>query len=110
MGQVTESFALGENWILRVRIPNSVLKFCWCKGSLTLNGTSLTMNEIKNGVVEFCLIPETQIRTHLATLKTGEAVCLEPDSMAKAVYEILKKFSANNEFINSDLKIKTSET
>lgn len=110
MGEIVESHSLGENWILKIRIPETVLKFCWRKGSLTVNGTSLTINEMVDGVIEHCLIPETQTRTHLASLKIGDLVCLEPDSMTKAVYETLKNFTTNNDWANTNYKPKTSET
>jgi riboflavin synthase len=101
MGEVIESHHQGENWMLKIKVPVNVKPYCWRKGSLTVNGTSLTINEMSSlkqnseHYVELCLIPETQKRTNLPLLKSGEYVCLEPDSMAKAIYEILKQEGRN---------------
>jgi riboflavin synthase len=105
IGQIVESQSLGENWILNVQIPPTVRPYCWYKGSLTVNGTSLTINQIKENTIEHCLIPETQKRTNLANLKVGDSVCLEPDSMAKAVFEMLKQFNAQSDNAQSNIEI-----
>ncbi len=85
LGEVVRSEALGESWILDVRAPQKILKFVWPKGSITLHGVSLTVNSIENDVISVCLVPETQKRTNLATLKAGNTINLEADYMAKAV-------------------------
>jgi riboflavin synthase len=91
IGEVVASQALGENWLLKIRVPQAIKAYCWYKGSLTVNGTSLTINQIDENLIEHCLIPETQKRTNLSALKVGDSVNLEPDSMAKAIFAVLKQ-------------------
>jgi riboflavin synthase len=100
IGKITKSEPLGENWMIDVQIPQHIKTFCWRKGSLTVNGTSLTINQVSSNTVEHCLIPETQKRTNLSMLKVGDSVNLEPDSSAKAIFEMFNKF-LNPELIKS---------
>ena len=85
LGVVTKSEASGASWLLEVQAPESLLPYIWKKGSLTIHGVSLTVNEIKNSAIAVCLIPETLKRTNLGQLKIGDKVNLEPDFMARAV-------------------------
>ncbi len=110
MGQVIESSKQGENWFLNISIPQNIQKFCWSKGSLTVNGVSLTINDITqlsslsenltntnfHISAEFCLIPETQKRTNLPLLKLGDSVCLEADYMVKTIFQGVKNGELKN--------------
>ena len=93
MGKIVKSQYEGESLLLSVSIPENMHSYCWKKGSLTINGVSLTINELsgeQNKTVEVCLIPETVKRTNLGLLKVGEEVTLEPDYMARAVLHGIK--------------------
>jgi riboflavin synthase len=90
LGTVTKSEGAGENWFLDVQVADSILPFIWKKGSITLNGVSLTVNEIKGSVASMGLIPETLKRTNLGELKVGGFVNVEPDYMAKALQRMLQ--------------------
>lgn len=85
LGEVLRSEAQGESWFLDVRVPKTILRFVWPKGSITLHGVSLTVNNIEKDVVSVCLVPETQKRTNLTSLKIGGPINVEADYMAKAV-------------------------
>jgi riboflavin synthase len=85
LGLVTASRHDGESLFLDFEVKDSVLPFLWKKGSITLNGTSLTVNVLEGRRVGVCLIPETQKRTNLGDLKVGETVTVEPDYMARAM-------------------------
>lgn len=85
MGLVTRSEAQGESWFLDVRLTAPLLSLVWKKGSITLNGVSLTVNQIAGDIVSVCLIPETIKRTNLASLAIGDSVNVETDYMAKAL-------------------------
>ncbi len=85
MGHVVERLLEGESLFLKVEIKDSVRPFIWKKGSITLNGCSLTVNEVAGNTISVCLIPETQKRTNLGELKLGDLVTVEPDYMARAV-------------------------
>lgn len=86
---VVKSEPLGENWLLTVLLPEELKKFCWKKGSIALQGVSLTINALENNHAEVCLIPETQRRTNLTQYKVGEFISCEPDLYAKAAIQAL---------------------
>ena len=84
LAQIKDCRSVGESFFIQVSLPQSILPFVWKKGSITLNGVILTVNELENDSIEVCLIPETQKRTNLATFKKGDFLNVEPDWMAKA--------------------------
>jgi riboflavin synthase len=83
--EVVRSYDQGGSWMLDIKIPASIAAFVWPKGSLALNGVSLTINSIEKDILGFCLIPETVQRTNLASLKAGDFVLVEADQMARAL-------------------------
>ncbi len=93
---------------LRVAVADSLLPYFWQKGSITLNGVSLTVNQVKtparslspaaahpvkpvHGEISVTLIPETLARTNLAELKVGDQVTIEIDQMARALMQMLEQ-------------------
>nr|WP_295904059.1 riboflavin synthase [uncultured Bdellovibrio sp.] len=90
LGTVTRASLEGESFFLDVKVKNTILPFVWKKGSVTLNGVSLTVNELNNDTVSVCLIPETLKRTNLGDLKVGSVVNVEPDYMARAIQRSLE--------------------
>lgn len=91
MLKVTKSYALGDNWILAVELTPELKEFCWKKGSVSINGVSLTINALEDLELEVCLIPETQKRTNLSHYKLGDKIGFEPDSFAKAISHVLSQ-------------------
>lgn len=85
LAEVLRAELEGESFFLSVKVSSSIVPYVWKKGSITINGVSLTVNEFKNSVVEVCLIPETLKRTNLGNLKSGQVVNIEPDYIARAV-------------------------
>lgn len=85
LGEITFAQQQGESFFLRVKVQNTILPYIWKKGSITLNGVSLTVNELQGSEVEVCLIPETLKRTNLGSLAPGQKINVEPDYMARAV-------------------------
>ncbi len=94
LAEVTRAELLGESFSLDVKVASSVLPYVWKKGSITINGVSLTVNELKGSVVEVCLIPETLKRTNLGALKVGQVANIEPDYMARAVVAATRNVEA----------------
>ncbi|WP_374074830.1 riboflavin synthase [Bdellovibrio bacteriovorus] len=90
LGTVIRAELDGESFFLDVKVKNTILPFVWKKGSVTLNGVSLTVNELNNDIVSVCLIPETLKRTNLGELKVGSSVNVEPDYMARAIQRSLE--------------------
>jgi riboflavin synthase len=90
LGTITRADHQGESFYLDVKIQKSLGSFVWKKGSITLNGVSLTVNEVNETsegdfIVSVCLIPETLKRTNLGEMKIGSRLNVEPDYMARAV-------------------------
>ncbi|KYG68200.1 riboflavin synthase subunit alpha [Bdellovibrio bacteriovorus] len=90
LGEVLRSDLEGESLFIDVKVKDSILPFVWKKGSITLNGVSLTVNELKDNIVSVCLIPETIKRTNLGEIKKGSSVNVEPDYMARAIQRSLE--------------------
>ena len=85
LATVVKAAGTAESWFLDVKVASHLEALIWKKGSITLHGVSLTVNEVKDGVVSVCLIPETLKRTNLGMLKVGDTVNVEPDYFAKAL-------------------------
>lgn len=90
LGKVTRASLEGESFFLDVEVEESVLPYVWKKGSVTLNGVSLTVNELNGKTVSVCLIPETLKRTNLGDMKVGSTINIEPDYMARAIQRSLE--------------------
>lgn len=90
LGKVLRAEAIGESFFLDVEVETSILPFVWTKGSITLNGVSLTVNQVQQRVLSVCLIPETMKRTNLGELKFNGSVNVEPDYMARAVQRAIE--------------------
>ncbi len=94
VGEVIEFSDLGESWNLVIRAPQALSKYIALKGSITINGVSLTINQvadIKSGACEFSvnLIPHTLAMTNLKNLRAGSLVNLEVDLIARYVERML---------------------
>lgn len=77
-------------WIdLEIDVPDDVLRLCIDRGSITVNGTSLTVMGVDAAGVRVQLIPETQHRTNLGSLAPGDLVNLEADVIARYVARLL---------------------
>ncbi len=77
-------------WLdLEIDLPDSVLRYCIDRGSITVNGTSLTVMGVLEHGIRVQLIPETQQRTNLGELAPGDLVNLEADVIARYVARLL---------------------
>ena len=99
MGQVSHFAQVGESWELRVLAPASLAKYLAYKGSITINGVSLTVNRIADVPggceVSINLIPHTVSNTALHRLHAGAKVNLEIDLIARYVERMLGSGAAN---------------
>ena len=80
-----------RGWILKVEVPDTVGGYLIEKGSITIDGVSLTVAELEGTVVEVALIPETLERTTLDRLGEGDPVNLESDCLARMVGKLLER-------------------
>jgi riboflavin synthase len=93
VGSVLAMDPVGESWELRILAPQGLRKFLAYKGSITVNGVSLTVNRVDDRAdgteLSINLIPHTVENTALNTLKAGSRVNLEIDLIARYVERML---------------------
>jgi riboflavin synthase len=93
IGTVTQFAQVSESWELRVLAPPPLAKFLAYKGSITVNGVSLTVNrvaDVSGGCeISINLIPHTVENTTLGTLSAGSRVNLEIDTVARYVERMM---------------------
>jgi riboflavin synthase len=89
VGRVVHLKPEGENWWLAVRIPNEVARYVAMKGSIAVDGISLTIAGWRDNVAEMAIIPYTYAHTNLRERTPGDAVNLECDILAKYVERLL---------------------
>lgn len=89
VGEVIQFEPEGENYQLSIQVPAELLKYIMVKGSVTINGVSLTVNRIEGKIFDVNLIPHTLAETNLKLLKVGEAVNLETDLLARYVERLM---------------------
>jgi riboflavin synthase len=89
VGEVVEFDDLGESWKLLIRAPQSLAKFIAIKGSITVNGVSLTINQAQGNEFALNLIPHTLAMTNLKNLTAGSRVNLEVDLIARYVERMM---------------------
>lgn len=80
-----------EDVRLALELPSVVLDYCVPKGSVALNGVSLTVASLKGRILEVALIPYTLQKTNLGDLKPGDGVNVETDVIGRYVVTALKK-------------------
>ena len=90
VGEVIEFSDLGESWKLDIRAPQALAKYIAIKGSITLNGVSLTINQASGNKFSVNLIPHTVVMTNLKSLRTGSRVNLEIDLIARYVERMMQ--------------------
>jgi riboflavin synthase len=90
VGRVTSLKPEGENWWLAVRVPDAVARFVAMKGSIALDGISLTIAGWHEGVVDIAIIPYTYDFTNVKNMAVGDAVNVEADMLAKYVERLLE--------------------
>jgi riboflavin synthase len=95
VGRVVEFIAEGESWRLEVEVPAALARFVARKGSITINGVSLTVNEVTGSKFGVNLIPHTLAATNLKDVAAGTRVNLEVDLVARYVERLLEGRTAD---------------
>lgn len=89
VGEVLEFSDLGESWKLTVHAPHKLARYIAAKGSITINGVSLTVNAVADSDFSVNLIPHTLEITTLKELHAGSKVNLEIDLIARYVERMM---------------------
>ena len=90
VGEVVEFTDLGESWKLVVRAPQALAGYIAVKGSITINGVSLTVNQVNGSEFSVNLIPHTLLMTNLKNLRAGSRINLEVDMIARYVERMMQ--------------------
>jgi riboflavin synthase len=92
VGKLTsfERIADSENWWLHIELPDEVEKYTVYKGSISIEGISLTVAKLGRNNCTIAIIPHTVEMTNLHSLKPGDPVNLEADLIAKYVEKMMK--------------------
>ena len=90
-GRVTSILQNDTSWFLSISIPDEFRNHIVYKGSIAINGVSLTINQIKNSEIELCIIPVTLEKTNLSNLKVDSMVNIEVDILAKYTANLLPR-------------------
>lgn len=81
----------GDDVRLRVKLSRALMQYCIPKGSIAINGVSLTVAAMDKNWVEIALIPYTLEHTNLGELKPGDPVNIETDMLGRYVVSMMKK-------------------
>jgi riboflavin synthase len=88
-GQITQLQASGQDHIVSISLPPEIHRLCIDKGSLTLDGISLTLAELTPDGAVFWITPHTWDHTHLHAAAIGQRMNLETDMLAKYMDKLL---------------------
>lgn len=88
-GEFISAVQSGDFWTVRIGYPSGMGQYFVYKGSVSVEGISLTIASLTDSYFEIAVIPKTWELTNLSTLKAGDAVNLEADVIAKYVERIL---------------------
>jgi|CZKS01.1.fsa_nt_gi riboflavin synthase len=91
-----ERISDSDNWWLHIEIPSKIEKYTVFKGSLSIEGISLTVAKLEGNRCTIAIIPHTVELTNLGSLKPGDPVNLEADVIAKYVEKMMKGEPAQN--------------
>lgn len=94
VGRVASVEASGETALLRIALPDGVADLTVPRGSLAVDGVSLTVADLANGVAELAIIPYTWSHTSLSRLREDDEVNLEADLIAKLVRKLVTPYLA----------------
>lgn len=104
-GQVIEKYGTDKFFVVKILFDRKFSKYVIPKGSIAVDGISLTINEVKNDVIRLNIIPHTLKNTNLEFLSVGDMVNLEFDIIGKYVERILI-FNNENSKVSEELLYK----
>src|ERR1700723_1566767 len=105
VGKLTafERIAESGNWWLHIELPDDVEKYTVYKGSISIEGISLTVAKLEKNRCTVAIIPHTVEMTNLYSLKPGDPVNLEADLIAKYVEKMMRHDASQSSLTIEDL-------
>ncbi len=89
VGTISSYYDEGRSMRLNIRAPNELAKYIAAKGSICVDGISLTVNSVQDAEFTLNIVPHTQQNTTLANIKIGQRVNLEVDIIARYLERLL---------------------
>ncbi len=105
IGEFSSAKQVGDGWNVRIKFPPGLSKYIVEKGSITVDGISLTVANLGEDWFEIAVIPHSWKVTNLSTLKRGDAVNLEVDIIAKYVERMLTGYVPQSQPTKSGLSL-----
>ena len=90
VGQVVEKKADGRSFCFKIKAPDQLAKYIAQKGSICINGISLTVNEVSGATFNVNIVPHTLAETTLGTATAGTFVNLEVDMLARYMERLMQ--------------------
>lgn len=90
VGKIINDQMVGESLIRTIEVPYELMKFMAYKGSITLDGISLTISDSRDSQISVSLIPHTLDETTLPLKKCGDSVNIECDVIARYLAQLMK--------------------
>ncbi|MCH8034542.1 MAG: riboflavin synthase [Bacteroidetes bacterium] len=105
-GVIKEIIKLGDNYLMRINVPDNMKKYLIDEGSITIDGISLTIAELKDSTIGISIIPHTWNKTTLQYKNAEDRVNIETDVLAKYVERLTNKneFEQKNKLSENWLK------
>jgi len=100
VAQVLSSSQNGEVVILKIKIPEELRSYVIPKGSIAIDGVSLTINEVEEDIISLSIIPFTLKATQLGKVSPGDKVNVEVDIISKTVFKAVENILSKNNNIN----------
>lgn len=101
-GKITSKQQEENAVILSIEIPAHLMKYCILKGSITLDGVSMTINQLDEKGIEIAVIPHTAAVTTLGQKDIGDVVNLESDLIGKYVERLMLGGNVSSPFASED--------
>ncbi len=98
--QIVSIEKLADFYNISLRLPNEILKYVVYKGSIAVNGISLTVADIENNICKIAIIPHTFNNTNFKYLNIGDFVNIETDILARYVEKMLSANDNNSSKID----------
>tara|TARA_B100000214_G_scaffold339721_1_gene285706 strand:+ start:729 stop:1331 length:603 start_codon:yes stop_codon:yes gene_type:complete len=92
VGEIIDKKNSGEDVRMFIKVPQKLMKLCIEKGSISLDGVSLTIASLKKNLIEVALIPYTLEHTTLGFKGKGSMLNIETDILGKYVYNMMQKY------------------
>ena len=91
IGQIKQIKRIGDNWEVTVAYPKSLTGYFILKGSVAVDGISMTVNRLTASSFQLVVIPHTWTSTNLHTKRVGDEVNLEVDMVGKYIEKLVRK-------------------